>query len=167
MPHAKSCGPSFVQHIPSVQQLLASQLCNNFQMNVCDAVQQQSLLMCVSTILTLTHHQQALSALLWRPHGNNSYKPTWNTLHINWGKATMAVGATAACLGIHVSGVGWPWYLVFASQTGTILGAAYYIDPMNSLKKVRVRTVSAMSSDCATGFAWWCTSVAWHYSDVV
>lgn len=48
----------------------------------------------------------------------------------------MAVGATAVCLGIHVSGVGWPWYLMFAFQSGTILGAAYYIDP-TSAKKVQ------------------------------
>lgn len=77
---------------------------------------------------------QALSALLWRPHDGHSLKPTWNKVHINWGKATMAFGATAVCLGIHVSGVGWPWYLMFAISAGTILGAAYYIDPMSSKK---------------------------------
>ena len=57
-------------------------------------------------------------------------------MHINWGKATMAVGFTAVNLGIHVAGVGWPWYLIFAAQSGTILGAAYYTDPMNSRQKV-------------------------------
>ena len=77
---------------------------------------------------------QALSALLWRPHSGHSLKPTWNKVHINWGKATMAVGATAVCLGIYVSGVGWPWYLMFAFSTGSILGAAYYIDPLSSKK---------------------------------
>lgn len=77
---------------------------------------------------------QALSALLWRPHGSHSFKPTWNKVHTNLGKATMAVGATAVCLGIHIAGVGWPWYLVFALQTGSILGAAYFMDPMNSNK---------------------------------
>ena len=148
-----------------MHQSQANQLCMQFHMNVCNAVQQWSLPTCLSSILTGTHHLQALSALLWRPHDNNSSKPTWNKLHINWGKATMALGATAVCLGIHVSGVGWPWYLLFASQTGTILGAAYYIDPMNSNKKVRVRTASAVSHDCNTGFAWSCTGAAWHCSE--
>ena len=82
------------------------------------------------------HCLQALSALLWRPHGSHSFKPTWNKVHAKWGKATMAVGANAVCLGIHVAGVGWPWYFVFALQAGTILGAAFYIKPLNSIKKV-------------------------------
>lgn len=82
---------------------------------------------------------QALSALLWRPHSGHRLKATWNKAHVNWGKATMAFGATAVCLGIHVSGVGWPWYLMFAFPTGSILGAAYYIDPLSS-KKAPVTT---------------------------
>ncbi|KAL3160652.1 hypothetical protein ABBQ32_010572 [Trebouxia sp. C0010 RCD-2024] len=77
---------------------------------------------------------QALSALLWRPHGSHSFKPTWNKVHAKWGKATMAVGATAVCLGIHVAGVGWPWYLVYALLTGSILGTAYYMDPLKYKK---------------------------------
>ena len=84
---------------------------------------------------------QALSALLWRPLGSHSFRPTWNKVHANWGKATMAVGATAVCLGIHVAGVGWPWYLLYAFLTGSILGAAYYMDPLRS-KKVQSATYS-------------------------
>lgn len=58
----------------------------------------------------------------------------------------MAVGATTVCLGIHVAGVGWPWYLVYALVAGSVLGTAYYMDPLK-YKKVQA---SMLLSLCTT-----------------
>ncbi len=84
---------------------------------------------------------QAISTLLWRPLGSHSFRPTWNVLHQTWGKATMAVGSVALCLGIWVAGVGWPYYALYAVQVGGILGMA-------SLQKPQQVSISPCSGPC-------------------
>lgn len=77
---------------------------------------------------------QALSALLWRPLAGHSFRPTWNSIHHNAARATMAAGIVAVQLGIHVAGVGWPYYILFAFLAGCFLIPAALLKPVSKKK---------------------------------
>lgn len=74
---------------------------------------------------------QALSALLWRPLAGHSLRPSWNSIHHSWARVTFVAGVIAVCLGIHVAGVGWPYFVLHALLVGAFLIPAAVLQPVS------------------------------------
>ena len=97
---------------------------------------------------------QALSALLWRPLASHTFRPTWNSIHQTGGKVTVFAGTVAVSLGIHVSGIGWPYYILHAFVVGCFLIPAALQNPVSKRKvSLLAKCSDVLSSHCEQALA--------------